>query len=177
VQVTYRLEEEDYRALAHYLLHHTPRGRLILRRGLIWALILSFIAGTLIYSVRPDLILSVLFGACSFVFMMILRRRTALIHEIRIYGSIRPQDDRRMNEPGTLALTPEHLEAHYGKGEGKFPWRSVSQIGHDENHIFIILGRVNAFAVPKRDFESPEAFQTFYNQAREYHRQSQTTPN
>lgn len=169
LEVTYRLEEDDYRALAKFLMYRTPRGQRILRRHTVTAIVLSVGAASVIYALRSDAVLAVLFGVFCYVVMQILRRTNekTLLH--KIYTAIRPPDDRRLGVPGTLKLTPEGLEAQSGRGAGKVDWRGVSQIGRDAAHIFIVLGRANAFVVPLREFDGPERFEAFYQRAVEHH--------
>lgn len=169
VAVSFTVTDDDYRALARFLCYETPKGRESLRRYAISAVVLPLVAGGVVYAIRPDLVLAALVAAFALVLMQVLRRSAAQKRANRIYGLIRPRNERRMEEPGTITLTPEGIEARYKEGAGKVPWRGVTQVGRDATHVFIILGQVNALAVPMRDFGSPRDFEHFYQTAVEYH--------
>ena len=172
VEITYTLENEDYRALARFLLRDTPRGRRVMRRNTVSAIVLAISAVAIAFVLRQDIVLALLVGAFVLVLMQVLQRSATAKGVTRIYQTIRPEDERLMKEPGTLALSPEGVEAHYRKGSGTVPWQAVSQVGRDATHIFIILGKANAFVVPMREFPSPQDFETFYQAAVEFHAQA-----
>jgi hypothetical protein len=174
VQVTYRLADEDYRALAHFLMHQTPRGKRVLRRQIVGMCAFSLAGVAIVYALRDDRILAILFGGFCFVLMNLMRRHAVKLQRERIYRLIARKDDSGKHPPGTLKLTPEALEAETSKGTGAIPWSGVTRVARDASHIFIILGKANAFAVPRRDFESQEAFDAFYNRALEYHARTRT---
>lgn len=165
MQVSFRLADEDYRALARFLSRETPGNRKARRRGSIGAVVLTAFAAGPAYFFYGDVIAAALVGVLVLLFARIFRQGADRTRFARIYNAIRPRDERRMKEPGTVTLTPDGLEARYGDSAGRIPWRTVTQLGRDGGHIFIIMGMANALVVPQREFVDPEEFEAFYRAA------------
>jgi hypothetical protein len=81
----------------------------------------------------------------------------------RVGARIGPR--KRMLEPLTLTLQPEHLELRNAAGIGRVPWASVLHAGHTPEHLFILFVGPNGFIVPRRSFTSDEAFEAFAQEA------------
>jgi hypothetical protein len=68
----------------------------------------------------------------------------------------------------TIAIEPEYVTERSPVGESRTAWSGIEKIQSDEQYIYIYVGPLNAFVIPKRAFKSGEESEAFLQQAQAY---------
>ena len=73
---------------------------------------------------------------------------------------------RRALGPTEIALTDEAVQVVNAEGRGRLKWRDCQGVLEEGEYIFILLGPLRAFVVPKGAFASGAEATAFYEAAR-----------
>lgn len=68
---------------------------------------------------------------------------------------------KRMLEPLTITLSEDHIALETEHGKGTVQWNEVRHVGHTAEHAFILFAGPNGFVIPRRCFESEQAYASF----------------
>jgi len=158
VAVQVALEEEDHTAFLDYYLAHHPRGRRIRPNAWIFAIVAILFYLSIQWrdpGRNPDELAPFVIGAFISgglllgAFVVLLRFGPGLLMQ----AAVRLGPRKHTLEETLFAFDREGIRIESAAGRGKLAWNNVEGIGETERHLFILLGGLNAFIVPKRVFE------------------------
>jgi hypothetical protein len=70
----------------------------------------------------------------------------------------------------SLTFREDALYVKTSEGEGRMAWKGVERAEEDEGYIYLFMGGLNAFIIPKRGFEGNVAAEAVMEQIREFTR-------
>ena len=159
IQIAVKLTADDYMALMRFCDRATPGGRARMRRlylmGVACYLIvvgLAFnhpghgVANPQQYAVYAAST-AVFIGALYYAFLSWLRPTMIRVSLVR--GS-----RRQLLEPTTLTLEEDRLALRNEHGKGGMPWEHLKDMVETDEYLFLVVGSINAIAIPKRCFQS-----------------------
>lgn len=86
----------------------------------------------------------------------------------RVRKLVREGQNRGILGTHTMTLSPNELAYRSEWGHGVLYWPVVERIDETENHVFVFVSSMYAFAIPKRDFETVQECEEFVQTARRY---------
>lgn len=134
--IEYTPKPRDIAALYSYTRKHSVKLALIFYGPpIVMALLILAERRSTAHSLTlADWTSALIWGAVFFfLFPLILRLRT--------------KKDKR-----TLSIQPDKLSTQVGKLSGDVPWAKVDSLYVTDEHIFLIRGNMNGFAIPRRAF-------------------------
>jgi hypothetical protein len=155
------LDEEDYVAFTQYFYRHTRRGRWMMRKmyGIGVALLLVFAgfsyshetygAERPLYYMYYIGVSGVVFWGAYVLFLWYIRPTLARL-------SVRLGRKKGFLAPTTFRVSREGVDLDNADGKGKLGWDSVEEVVEAEAHLFLLLGGMNAFVIPRRCFEGAD---------------------
>lgn len=170
-KVTVKLTPEDYMALMRFCDRYTPGGRARMRRLYLMGLA-AYLVVALVSLRDPEHGLSnprqlalflgssaLFIGAGYYLFLAWLR--PTMIRASLVRGS-----RRLLLAPTTMTLEAEQVALENEGGRGHLPWKHLVDVVETDAYLFLVVGKVNAIAVPKRCFDAKADFQAFADFAR-----------
>lgn len=158
----FTLTGEDYEAYLRYYYTHTKKGRRQMRRmyfvGLIlylWFMVMEYdhpkfgIAQPGYYAAYALITAGLLGGG----FWYLLNRVWPSLAQ----GAVKRSAQKGMFTDTAITLREDALYVKTSEGEGRMPWNSVDRAEEDEGYIYLFMGGLNAFIIPKRGFEDGAA--------------------
>jgi hypothetical protein len=82
-----------------------------------------------------------------------------MIH--RLYKLLGEGENESVLGSCTITLSPDGIYTKTEKSEGKINWSAVIKTVQSEKHIFLYIGSVNAFVIPKAAFANNKTKQEF----------------
>lgn len=71
------------------------------------------------------------------------------------------------NKEITLAFSEEGLQSSVADLEGKASWAAIKRVYSSKAHLILFISKLEGFVIPRRAFQSGEAFDRFVSYARE----------
>jgi len=157
ITARFTLTGEDYEAYLRYYYAQTKKGRRQMRRmyfvGLIlyvWFMVMEYdhpkfgIAQPGYYAAYAVITAGLLGGG----FWYFLNRIWPMLAQ----GAVKRSPQKGMFTDTTIALREDALYVKTNEGEGRMAWKSVERVEEDEDYIYLFMGGLNAFIIPKRGF-------------------------
>lgn len=161
VDMSITLEEDDHVAFLQFYLQQHPSGRRIRPNAWIFAIaaILLYIA---IQWRDPErdaeafgpFLLGMAITAAILLGAFVLLIRYAPEWIMRTAVRIGPR--KHTLQPTAFHFDRSGIEITNHQGRGHLDWKYVESVGESGAHIFILLGGLHAFIIPKRLFETPQ---------------------
>ena len=158
ITARFTLTGEDYEAYLRYYYAHTKKGRRQMRRmyvvGLIlymWFMVMEYdhpkfgIGQPGYYGAYAAITAGLMGGG----FWFFLHR----IWPALAQGAVRRSPQKGMFAETAITLRNDALLVKTSEGEGRLAWDSVERAEEDEGYIYLFMGGLNAFIIPKRGFE------------------------
>ncbi len=158
ITARFTLTGEDYEAYLRYYYARTKKGRRQMRRmyfvGLIlyvWFMVMEYdhpkfgISQPGYYAAYAVITAGLLGGG----FWYFLNR----IWPTLAQGAVKRSAQKGMFADTTITLRKDALFVQTSEGEGRMAWKSVERVEDDEGYIYLFMGGLNAFILPKRGFE------------------------
>jgi hypothetical protein len=170
--------QDDFLAYSQWHYRHSAEGRHSMRR-LYFIGVIIFVAFSILEYNNPDfgagnpqryaLYLGVTAGALILVYGGYLRLlRPMLLRSLSNTGRFR-----EMLGETTMRFDESRIEVENPHGRGRTRWDQVQQIAEIKSHIFIVFGPMQAFVIPKRAFDTPEAAEAFVLQLRAWRQEGE----
>lgn len=162
ITARFTLTGEDYEAYLRYFYAHTKKGRHQMRRmyfvGLIlyvWFMVMEYdhpkfgISQPGYYAAYAVITAGLLGGG----FWFFLNRVWPSLAQ----GAVKRSAQKGMFTETFITLKDDALYVKTKDGEGRMAWKSVERAEEDEGYIYLFMGGLNAFIIPKRGFEGDGA--------------------
>jgi hypothetical protein len=158
ITAQFTLTGEDYEAYLRYYYAQTKKGRRQMRRmylvGLIlyvWFMVMeydhpNFGIGQPGYYAAYAVITAGLLGGGFWFFLNRIWPTLA-------QGAVKRSPQRGMFTETSLTFREDALYVKTSEGEGRMAWKGVERAEEDEGYIYLFMGGLNAFIIPKRGFE------------------------
>lgn len=172
ITAQFTLTGDDYEAYLRYYYTHTIKGRRQMRRmyyvGLllyVWFMVMEYdhpkfgIAQPGYYGAYAAITAILLGGG----FWYFLNR----IWPTLAQSAVKHSPQKGMFTETLITMRSDGLYVKTSEGEGKMAWKSVERAEEDEKYIYLFMGGLNAFIIPKRGFEG-ESLESATKQIREF---------
>ncbi len=172
VRLNFEVTVGDFTAFGQYFYKHTAEGRRGIRRMFFLGLVL---AAVFIYSeydrfargghdtlqtwVAPAIALALLLGAYG-AYLWLLRPAV-------IRWACRGTALRETLGPTTLVLERNGISIENAHGKGRIAWAEILDAAETPSHIFLIIGHLRAFIIPKRAFNDDTAASACFRMVQE----------
>lgn len=169
MKIEFNLTKDDYIA---FNMHHIETSPTIRRSLLIQQYGVSVIFLIVPYffsriSRAPMLASFIVYGAIFLAWILYYPKYFMHATKKRIIKLIDEGDNSAILGIHSITLTDEGIVQESRTGESKSTWGSVKRIDETSEHIYIFIGTVNAYLVPKRDFEGKIHMEAFIDMLRE----------
>ena len=149
MEITYRMREEDFQAACENQVRRSPASRYQIPRmvagmGGLW---LAFSA--LLWSTSHDVFTVGGFLCFGLVLVAVLPGTMRKARRDGHATFCRDERNRVVREPITLRVEEDGLACERASGWSKIRWTYVDSIFQTERHLFIYLGSLSTFTVPK----------------------------
>jgi hypothetical protein len=167
MQVDYQIGLDDIGAFS---LHHARTSKLS-RRRLRSTQILGIFSLVVLVMVWPgwDNVDRIVFFIVMALFWLVgypFYYRWAIKRNIRkIYSQT---ESRNVIGEHTIAIEPEYVIEKSPIGESRTAWSGIEKIQSDGQYIYVYVGPLYAFVIPKRAFKTGEDAEAFLQQAQAY---------
>ncbi|WP_243369131.1 YcxB family protein [Microvirga solisilvae] len=174
LSITYTLLFEDFVALNKAALRNGPP------RSLFWAAYLTFMTGIFLLA-----IIGTGLWLDGWKSLELFKRSSFQSNLLRIYPAVillavvinlvgrqlnwRWTFKRRSisNKEITLSFSEEGLQSSVSDFEGKASWAAIKRVYPSKAHLILFISKLEGFVIPRRAFQSDEAFDTFVIYAKE----------
>ncbi len=131
----------------------------------LFTLLIAFVPIIISYFMRHSVltlntILGLLVSVLFFIaFPNMARRSTAQ----RVQSMLNEGENRSMLGHCVITLSPEGISTKAVGSEGRIDWSTITKVSQSEKHIFLYIGSINAYVIPKTAFANDDAKREFLN--------------
>jgi hypothetical protein len=172
MNVTVQLDAHDYVSLAQAYYRVIPVGRNVGRRRNLTFSLLTFAVVFVVLSLGGDDIpfaVRTVAAVCASLLYLALgpltRPFTIRSTVRRVLGAGKNKD---FLAPTLVSITAEGVDSTNEYRRSHTVWAAIEGVYQTDDHIFIALGTLQAFIVPKRCFSSTADAEAFFKTAHEY---------
>lgn len=167
------LGEEDYVAFTAYFYRHTEKGRRVMRKlhGIGIVLFLAFAGfayGHETYGAARPLYYLYYLAVSALVLGGVYALLLWYIRPTMARMAVRMGPKRAILLSTTFHFSAAGLAVTNEAGKGHMDWASVEGVAQTGDHLFILLGKMNAFIIPKRCFSVDTDAARCYEVAKKY---------
>lgn len=161
ISAQFTLSGEDYEAYLRYFYGHTQTGRRHMRRlyALGVALFLLFVwweyddpkfgIAHPAYFVTYMIVSGILLGGGYWYAVSRLWPSIA-------QAAVRLSPQKAMFTDTQISIEKDGMQVRTKKGTGRLDWENVQEIAATDEALYLFMGGINAFILPKRGFDTPE---------------------
>lgn len=159
MQIKYELNENDYWVMNRYMLFHSK-----LRKTMVMTLILlALFIGWFYLIVKIKSQYSAIFYIITVLILYLL---FYLLLKAKTIAASKKQKDICCEH--TLEISEIGIIDTTYINENRYIWNGINKISDNDNYIFIFIGEVQAYVIPKRAFNSDADASEFCSKARLY---------